>query len=115
MGSRPGERRGGRAAGAPNKATSEGRAKFLKMFERLSPKTEKWIQDTAEGIEVTKTDKDGNEVTMKIPGDPGRAAELVLRMAEFYVPKLARTEITGEDGEKLSVSIQINGVAKGDA
>lgn len=85
------------------------------MFERLSPQTERWIKETAEGLEVTKTDKDGNEVKVKIPGDPGRAAELVLRLAEFHIPKLGRTELVGEDGEKLAVSITINGVAKGDS
>jgi hypothetical protein len=85
---------GGRTKGVPNKITGKARAKFLEMFERLSPKTERWIEQTAK------------------EGDPARAAELVLKMAEFYVPKLGRTEITGVNGERMTVTVNISGVRK---
>lgn len=35
--------------------------------------------------------------------DPARAADIFLRMIEYHVPKLARTEMTGADGEELPV------------
>jgi len=86
-GSPPGVRRGGRQKGTPNKATAEARAAFGMVFEKLAPEVEGWIREVAET-------------------DPARAAELVLRLAEYFVPKLARTEVVGaEDAEPLVVEV----------
>lgn len=83
-GSKPGERRGGRKKGTPNKATAESRAVFAAMFGRLAPEAEGWVRAAAEK-------------------DPARGAELTLRMAEFHIPKLSRAEVTGEGGGALEV------------
>ncbi|SRR5712692_8330039 len=72
--SAPGERRGGRRRGTPNKATAEARALFRAMLEDLAPQVEKWIRKTAEE-------------------DPGKAADLTLKLAEFHIPKLQRLAI----------------------
>jgi hypothetical protein len=79
-GSSPGVRQGGRQKGTPNKATAEARATFQMVFEKLAPEVEAWIRAAAEK-------------------DPAKGAELLLRPAEFFVPKLARTEIIGAEGE----------------
>ena len=90
-GSPPGVRRGGRQKGTPNKATAEARATVHAVFEKLAPEVEGWILAVAEK-------------------DPARAAELVLRLAEYFVPKLARTEVAGaEDAEPLVVVIDLCG------
>jgi hypothetical protein len=44
------------------------------MFARVGPELEDWIRAAAKK-------------------DPGRGAELVLKLAEFYVPKLQRLNI----------------------
>ena len=86
-GSPPGVRRGGRQKGTPNKATAEARAAFGMVFEKLAPEVEGWILAVAET-------------------DPARAAELVLRLAEYFVPKLARTEVAGAEGaEPLVIQV----------
>ena len=69
-----GMKTGGRAKGTPNKGTAENRALFHQMFARLGPELEDWIRAAAKK-------------------DPGRGAELVLKVAEFYVPKLQRLNI----------------------
>lgn len=79
---------GGRKKGTPNKVTSTAREAFLAMFHRLSPNIEGWIAETAEK-------------------DPGKAAELVLRMAEYHFPKLGRQELTGKDGEPIRAVFRI--------
>lgn len=89
-GSKPGERRGGRKKGTPNKATTESRALWQAVFEDLAPQAATWIKAAA--VE-----------------DPGKAAELTIRIAEYFVPKMAtKLEMGGPDGGPLKVSININ-------
>jgi len=42
--------------------------------------------------------------------DPAKASELMLRLSEYILPKLARTEVTGAEGEDLlkNVSFTFN-------
>ena len=43
---------------------------------------------------------------MEISGeDPARAAELVLKMAEYVTPKLARKEVTGDGGGPVTIEV----------
>jgi hypothetical protein len=37
--------------------------------------------------------------------DPARAAELFLRALEYHIPKLARTELSGENGSPLNFQL----------
>jgi hypothetical protein len=69
-----GKKTGGRKKGTPNKLTAENRQFFKDLFARVGPELEDWIRDTA------KKDK-------------ARAAELVMKAAEFYVAKLQRLTI----------------------
>lgn len=84
-GSKPGERRGGRQKGTPNKLTSTARSAFLAAFGELEGEFKGWIE------EIAKT-------------DPGRAAELLIRMAEYHFPKLGRTEVEHSGG--LGVTLE---------
>ena len=38
--------------------------------------------------------------------DPAKAMELMLKLSEYIIPKLARQEITGQDGEDLFKDIK---------
>lgn len=79
----------GRKKGTPNKLTEEAREVFKAMFERLAPKAEKWIEDAADE-------------------DPARGADLALRLAEFHIPKLGRTEVTGKDGGPVKLRFSLD-------
>jgi hypothetical protein len=104
-----GKKTGGRKKGTPNKVTTETRNLFSKMFERLAPDVEKWIRATAEGREVPIVTEDGEllrdakgkVLTKTVGQDPARAAELTQRLAEFCIPKLARTEHADSNGAPL--------------
>jgi hypothetical protein len=74
------------------------------MFDRLAPDVEGWIREVAKGYEVERMNREGVVVKLTEGRDPGKAAELSLRMAEFHIPKLGRTEVTGEDGGPVAVS-----------
>lgn len=118
-GSKPGERRGGRKKGVPNKLTSTAKSAFLATFGKLEGDLKRWITETAEGTArplVVKgealLDAKGKPITYRDGADPGKAAELLIRMAEFHFPKLGRTEVTGKDGEPVRVSIAINGIRR---
>lgn len=82
----------GRPKGLPNKITQEAREVFKRVFDNLAPEAEEWIRAAA-------------------AADPAKGADLLLRLSEKFIPSLARTELTGKDGEALKVSIAINRVA----
>lgn len=68
---------GGRKKGTPNRATADVRAALAQLAERNIGRLERWIDAVAKE-------------------DPGRAADLLLRAIEYHIPKLARSEVTGE-------------------
>ena len=80
-GARPGA---GRPAGRPNKVTSRVRAAIEKALEQQNEKLGDWFDAVASE-------------------DPGRALTLYGQLAEYAAPKLARKEITGEDGAPIRV------------
>jgi hypothetical protein len=84
-----GVRLGGRQKGTPNRVTTDARETFRLVFEKLAPEAEKWIRAAAKR-------------------NSAKGAELLLRLGEHFVPKLARHELVGPEKEPLRVSIRIN-------
>ena len=76
---------GGRVAGTPNKVTQEFRDTVRKLLDDNQQNVGKWLQAVAEGDPL-------NEVKP----DPGKALDLMAKLAEFAAPKLARTEVVGD-------------------
>lgn len=69
----------GRPAGVPNRVTTDFRATVTKILEGRLDDIDLWLGKVA---------KD----------EPGRALDLLLKLAEFAAPKLGRIEVTGKDG-----------------
>jgi hypothetical protein len=69
----------GRPKGAPNKSTSIVREAIANLLERNAPNMDRWL----------------NEVADK---DPHKALDIIQKLSEYHIPKLARTEVTGLDG-----------------
>ena len=82
-----GRKTGGRARGTPNKVSSAKRAAFLATFENLAPELEGWLRTGA-------------------AESPLKAADILVRMAEYHLPKLARNEMTGTDGEPIQIVVR---------
>jgi hypothetical protein len=82
---------GGRPKGSPNRATADVRAAIAVFAEGNAHKLQEWLDRVAEGSEGVRP-------------DPAKAADLYLRVIEYHIPKLARTEVTGQDGGPVEVS-----------
>lgn len=87
-GSKPGERRGGRTKETPNKATAGVREALAKLAQGNVGKVQAWLDRTAKK-------------------DPACALDLYLRMLEHHVPKLARSEISGPEGDAQKAVFRI--------
>lgn len=74
-----GRKTGGRAKGTPNKATTDVRAAIALFAESNIEKVQVWLERGAKR-------------------NPLGAAKVFAMMLEYHVPKLARTEVTGENG-----------------
>jgi len=69
----------GRRPGTPNKVTRETREALALLIEQNIEKLQDWLDRVAET-------------------DPAKAMALLLQMAEFTIPKMARTEVSGPNG-----------------
>lgn len=74
----------GRVKGVPNKVTADVRAAIAKLAEANIERCQGWLDQIAEK-------------------DPDKAFDLYMRMLEYHIPKLARSEITGADGKPIYV------------
>lgn len=72
----------GRPAGTPNKVIADLREVLRGFVEGQADNLPAWIARVA-------------------ADDPARAAELVLKAAEYVIPKLGRAELTGANGGPL--------------
>ncbi len=77
----------GRPAGVPNKSTAVVRNAIATLLEKNVPYMDRWLQRVAEGDEV-----------YGLKPDPAKALDLMQKLSEYHIPKLARTEVTGIDG-----------------
>lgn len=92
---------GGRAAGTPNKATTEFRQTVTALLDKNASNVDLWLQQVATGFGDVKP-------------DPGKALDLLAKLAEFGAPKLSRAELVGDDENPLQVVGRIELVALSD-
>jgi hypothetical protein len=72
----------GRPAGVANKTTNQIKQAYQKLLEDNLDNMTQWLGKIAEK-------------------DPAKATELMLKLSEYILPKLARQEVVGNDGEDL--------------
>lgn len=72
----------GRKVGTPNKVTSDARAAIAKFVENNASRMQDWLDAVA--LE-----------------SPEKAFNMLKDVMEYYLPKLARAEVTGAGGEDL--------------
>lgn len=83
-----GVKTGGRAPGTPNKATAQAREAIALFVDGNAHRLQAWLDQIAEE-------------------DPKRAFELFQSVLEYHVPKLARTEVSGDPDKPINHSISI--------
>ena len=77
----------GRPKGAQGKTTAKIKEAYQMLIEKNLDNMTDWLSDIAEN-------------------DPKQALELVLKLSEYIIPKLARQELTGADGDDLFQNVQ---------
>lgn len=77
---------GGRSKGQTNKTTAEIRDAYQKLVEDNLTNMTEWLTQVA-------------------AENPERAMDLMLKLSEYMIPKLARQEVTGADGKDLFKNI----------
>lgn len=85
----------GRPKGVPNKSTTLAREAISRLVDGNVGKFQKWLDA------IAADEKHGPSVAFK----------LLLDVMEYHIPKLARTEHTGKDGESLTIEV-VNFVVK---
>lgn len=97
--------KGGRPKGSVNKTTTDIREAFKRLIELNIPKFEGWLTAIAEGETAKIKDANGKVIKEVIirKADPAKAMELMHNLAEYNIPKLARTELTGQGGGPVIV------------
>ena len=78
----------GRPKGTPNKATEQMKIAMATLLQSNTDNMNKWLQEVAKE-------------------SPREALKLMLSMAEYFVPKLSRTEIATKEKDSLYEGFQI--------
>ena len=76
----------GRPPGVPNKITMEFRETVKRVLEDNSANVGLWLEQVAQN-------------------DPGKALDLLAKLAEYAAPKLSRQEVTGEGGGTVKLEM----------
>jgi len=107
-GSKPGERRGGRKRGVPNRQTRELRALLeangvdLEKDHPVLFLTRVYIGSFTMPVIVTETTEDGpQQVVRDLPATPELRVKCAAEVANYLEPKRKAIEHTGADGEPL--------------
>lgn len=95
---------GGRTPGTPNKATVEFRQTVTALLEKNASNVDLWLQQVAAGTPEV-TDADGKVAVKGVPGDPGKALDLLARLAEYAAPKLNRVEHVGDNNGPIKMEV----------
>jgi hypothetical protein len=80
----------GRPKGSPNKSTAMAREAIAQFVDGNAHKMEEWLEQVAKGV---KNDEDKYIV---LP-NPEKAFGMLQSVMEYHVPKLARTEMVGDE------------------
>lgn len=79
----------GRPKGAANKISEDIKEAFAMVLENRLPDLNRWLGQVAQD-------------------DPAKAIDLMIKLSNRFLPELARTEITGKDGEDLFKNIRFD-------
>jgi|TARA_R110000868_G_scaffold199858_4_gene446969 hypothetical protein len=100
----------GRAKGTQNKITLTAKQAIAEFVDGNAHRLTGWLDQVANGSPMLDSngnqvyDPDGNMVYVTRP-NPEKAFNLFQSVVEYHVPKLARSEISGPDGNAIQTSV----------
>jgi hypothetical protein len=86
----------GRPKGSPNKSTAMAREAIAQFVDGNAHKMQEWLEQVAIGV---KNDEDKFIV---LP-NPEKAFGMLQSVMEYHLPKLARTEHTGDEDQPVKI------------
>lgn len=78
--------------GIPNRVTSDARKAIQMFVDGNAHRLEGWLTKVAEG-----------DPANNIPPNPAKAFDMFQSVVEYHIPKLARTELAGDEKNPLRV------------
>ena len=89
--------RAGRPKGVGNKSTGMAREAIARFVDANAQKMEEWLVAVSNGVQDEETKK------WLVPPNPEKAFGMLQAVMEYHVPKLARTEIVGDEEQPVKV------------
>lgn len=84
----------GRPKGSPNKSTAAVREAIANLLDRNSEKMDEWLQLVAYG-----------DSELGVKPQPDKALDIMQKLAEYHIPKLARTEVVGDPNQPMTIKV----------
>jgi hypothetical protein len=88
----------GRPKGAVNKSTGILKEAIAELLNRNSESMDDWLKMVATGSEAHN-----------IKPDPAKALDIMTKLSEYHIPKLARTEVAGDSEEPIEIRVRWGG------
>jgi hypothetical protein len=86
----------GRPKGSPNKSTAMAREAIAQFVEGNAHKMQEWLEQVAIGV------KNDDDKFIVLP-NPEKAFGMLQSVMEYHLPKLARTEHTGDEEQPVKI------------
>ena len=96
----------GRPSGSPNKATTQARQAIASFVDGNAHRLTGWLDQVAQGVKTE--DPETGEERYIVPPNPAKAFDMFQSVVEYHIPKLARTELTGNDNQPLVIEHNVN-------
>jgi hypothetical protein len=107
---------GGRKPGTPNKATADARQAIAAFVDGNAHRLTEWLDKVAEGVKQPMKNENG-EIVLDDSGkpieeyvvapNPAKAFDMFQSVVEYHVPKLARTEVTGDPNNPVQMDVHV--------
>ena len=86
----------GRPKGSPNKSTAAAREAIAQFVDGNAHKMQEWLEQVAIGV------KNEDNKFIVLP-NPEKAFGMLQSVMEYHLPKLARTEHTGDEDQPVKI------------
>ena len=95
----------GRPVGSVNKATANAREAIAMFVDGNAHRLGEWLDAVAHGVKTV--DPETGEEKYAVPPNPAKAFDMFQSVVEYHIPKLARTEHTGDPNNPVQMDVHV--------